>query len=64
MTKEEDLVTTAQAAKILGINRTTLGRYAKQGLLKPALVLPTGHLRWNLDDVRRQMQEIRESRED
>lgn len=57
---DDDLVTTAQAAKVLGINRTTLGRYARDGLLKPTVKLPSGHLRWSLDDLRRQMRELRE----
>lgn len=57
---QEELLTTAQAAKVFGINRTTLGRYARDGLLKPTVVLPSGHLRWSLEDLRRQMQALRE----
>lgn len=53
-------MTTAEAAKYLGINRTTLARYAREGILKPTLRLPTGHLRWNLDDIRRQLDDLRE----
>lgn len=56
-----ELLTTAQAAKFLGINRTTLGRYARDGILTPTVVLPSGHLRWNLDDLRRQMRNLRQS---
>jgi helix-turn-helix protein len=56
-----ELLTTAQAAKFLGINRTTLGPYAREGILKPTVVLPSGHLRWNLDDLRRQMPKLRQS---
>ena len=56
----QKLVTTAEAAKTLGIDRSTLARYAREGLLKPAIVLPTGHLRWSLEDLRRQMRELRE----
>jgi predicted site-specific integrase-resolvase len=56
----EELVTTSQAAKFLGINRGTLARYARDGLLKPTIVLPTGHLRWSIEDLRRQMRELRE----
>ncbi|HXV93982.1 MAG TPA: helix-turn-helix domain-containing protein [Pseudonocardia sp.] len=56
----ERLLTTAQAAEHFGINRRTLARYAKVGLLKPALVLPTGHLRWRLDDIERQLRELRQ----
>jgi predicted site-specific integrase-resolvase len=56
----DELLTTAQAAKLYGINRTTLGRYARDGLLRPTVVLPSGHLRWSLDDLRRQMRELRQ----
>lgn len=52
------LLTTAQAAEILGVDRRTLARYAKKGLLKPARELPSGHLRWDRDDLERQMREI------
>lgn len=48
----------------LGVHRRTLARYAERGWLKPTLVLPSGHMRWNLDDLRRQMREIRERPED
>jgi hypothetical protein len=60
----KDLVTTAQAAAHLGISRQTLGRYAKQGLLTPTRVLPSGHLRWNLEDIERQLKELREQGEE
>ena len=43
--------------------RPWLARYAERGLLVPTLVLPSGHLRWNLEDVRRQLREIRIRRE-
>jgi integrase len=58
--RPEKLLTTAQAAEHLGISRGTLARYARDGLLKPTLTLPTGHLRWSLEDLRRQMRELRE----
>jgi predicted site-specific integrase-resolvase len=59
----ERLLTTREAADFLGIDRRTLGRYARTGLLKPTVVLPTGHLRWDLDDLQRQMREIRQRRQ-
>jgi predicted site-specific integrase-resolvase len=62
--KPERLLTTAQAAAYLGIDRRTLGRYAQDGLLQPALTLPTGHYRWSLDDLRRQVRELRQQRPD
>jgi excisionase family DNA binding protein len=58
--RPEKLLTTAQAAEHLGISRGTLARYARNGILRPTVVLPTGHLRWSLDDLRRQMRELRE----
>ena len=60
MGEPEPLLTTAQAAKALGISRRTLSRYAMDGQLKPTLVLPSGHYRWDLDDIRAQLQRMRE----
>lgn len=54
-----DLLTTAQAARQLGISSRTLARYAQQGILEPTLVLPSGHRRWDLDDLRRQLRDLR-----
>ena len=50
----DDLVTTAQAARELGISRRTLARYVEQGLVTPELTLPSGHHRWQLRDLRRE----------
>jgi DNA-binding transcriptional MerR regulator len=55
-----ELLTTAQAASALGVSRRTLARYAERKLLTPTLVLPSGHYRWDLDDIRRQLRELRE----
>jgi predicted site-specific integrase-resolvase len=55
-----DLLTTSEAAAELGIDRRTLAKYARDGILKPALVLPSGHLRWRLEDIHRQMRELRQ----
>lgn len=54
------LLTTAGAAKVLGISRRTLSRYAQEGQLKPTLILPSGHYRWALSDIRAQLQRLRE----
>lgn len=54
-----ELLTTTQAAKVFGISGRTLARYVERGQLRPTLVLPSGHLRWDLDDVRRQLEELR-----
>jgi excisionase family DNA binding protein len=55
-----DLLTTAQAARLLGISSRTLVRYAEKGYVKPTMVLPSGHRRWDLEDVRRQLRELRQ----
>lgn len=58
------LLTTAQAADELGIAPRTLARYAKDGILVPTLTLPSGHYRWAMDDLRRQLRELREAPEE
>ncbi|MGH3587093.1 MAG: MerR family DNA-binding transcriptional regulator [Pseudonocardia sp.] len=57
-----ELLTTAQAARALGISTRTLVRYAERGYVKPEMVLPSGHRRWILEDVRRQLRELGERR--
>jgi DNA-binding transcriptional MerR regulator len=53
------MLTTAQAAKILGISSRTLARYAEREQLTPTLVLPSGHYRWALSDIREQLRALR-----
>jgi DNA-binding transcriptional MerR regulator len=55
---DDVLITTTEAAKRLGVARGTLGAYARRGLLKPTLKLPTGQLRWTMNDIRRQLAEL------
>lgn len=55
-----ELLTTAQAARQLGISARTLARYAERGILTPTVVLPSGHRRWDMADVRRQLAELRQ----
>ena len=42
----------------------TLARYAADGVLVPAKVLPSGHRRWDLDDLNRQLDAIRRQRDE
>jgi len=49
------LVATGEAARELGIDRTTLARWADAGLVTPTSRTLGGHLRWDLDDLRRQI---------
>jgi DNA-binding transcriptional MerR regulator len=64
MAAGNELLTTAQAARLLGISTRTLVRYAERGYVKPEMVLPSGHRRWILDDVRRQLCEVAQRRTD
>ncbi len=47
-----DLLTSTEAAKLLGVDRSTVVRYIRQGKL-PAIKLPSGHTRIRRDDVER-----------
>ncbi|MGD9527760.1 MAG: helix-turn-helix domain-containing protein [Pseudonocardia sp.] len=52
------LISTTQAAKALGISQSTLSRWTKAGYVRPAQRTIGGHMRWDLDDLRRQVAEI------
>ncbi|MGH3586164.1 MAG: helix-turn-helix domain-containing protein [Pseudonocardia sp.] len=56
----EEYVTTAQAAKELGISRQSLARYVTRGWLVPSRTLPSGHYRWLMSDLERQLRELRQ----
>lgn len=61
---DERLITTREAATLLGISPSTMAGYARRGVLRPAVRLPSGQLRWRIDDVRRQLDELeREARD-
>ena len=36
-----DLLSTTQAAEVIGIERSTVSRWVQQGLMRPSLKLPT-----------------------
>jgi len=46
------LITTGAAARELGIDPSTLSRWAAAGTVTPASRTAGGHLRWNLDQLR------------
>jgi predicted site-specific integrase-resolvase len=50
---------TAQAAEYFGVDRRILARYARTGQVQPTVVLPSGHLRWSLADIERQLEDFR-----
>jgi DNA-binding transcriptional MerR regulator len=53
------LLSTGEAARELGISRRTLAHYPKTGQLEPSLVLPSGYYKWDVEDIRRQLRELR-----
>lgn len=59
-----ELVSTAQAAEALNVARSTLSRWASDGLVTPAQRTVGGHLRWNVDDLRRQVDELTRRKQD
>ncbi|WP_233159505.1 helix-turn-helix domain-containing protein [Pseudonocardia sp. MH-G8] len=60
----EEYVTTAEAAKELGISRQSLARYVARGWLVPTRTLPSGHYRWRMSDLERQLRELRQRTDD
>lgn len=53
------LLTSGELANELGVSQRTIARYAREGKLTPAEITLGGHYRWDLDDVRRQLRELR-----
>jgi DNA-binding transcriptional MerR regulator len=58
------LVSTSVAARELGIARSTLQRWATQGLITPDLVTPGGHHRWDVERLREELRGKPARRED
>lgn len=52
------LVTTGAAARALGIDRSTLTRWAAAGLAKPAVRTAGGHMRWDVDHLRAELEAL------
>jgi hypothetical protein len=54
-----ELVPTGVAAKAIGVDRGTLVRWWQNGLVKPALVTPGGHARWDVEQLKRDLRAAR-----
>lgn len=52
------LVTSSELARQLGLSDRTIQRYRQRGLLKPDVVSPGGHARWDVDKVRETLREL------
>jgi excisionase family DNA binding protein len=47
----DDLLTPREAAALLGVRTTTIARWARDGLIKPAVHTPGGHRRYRRGEV-------------
>jgi excisionase family DNA binding protein len=56
----EELLTTGETAKRLGLSRSTLWRYVKTGVIEPDLITAGGHFRFDPEHVRRQLRALRQ----
>lgn len=56
----DGLVSTGVAAAAIGVDPTTLQRWAHSGLVEPALRTAGGHFRWDLDRLRARLRELGE----
>ena len=61
---DEELLTTSQLARALGLSLSSIKRYISAGQIKPDLTTPGGHYRWNVESVRRQLRELQQLRRD
>jgi predicted site-specific integrase-resolvase len=53
------LLTSSEAAKVIGISARSLSRWVQDGKLVPTLTTPGGQARWDLDDLRGQLRDQR-----
>ena len=58
MNDASELVSTGRAAQILGIDRSTLTRWAASGLVAPSSRTVGGHMRWNPAALRDQIADL------
>ncbi|MGI5233644.1 helix-turn-helix domain-containing protein [Actinoallomurus sp. CA-142502] len=47
----DDLLTPREAAALLGVRTTTIARWARDGIIKPAVHTPGGHRRYRRGEV-------------
>jgi excisionase family DNA binding protein len=51
------MLTTKEAADAIGISHRTLQRYVTEKKIRPTLRLPSGQMRWDLEDLKYQLRE-------
>lgn len=60
---ERNYLTTTEAARALDVDPTTLQRWVKKYGIRPAFVTPGKHFRWDLNDLRRQLERLHSDQE-
>lgn len=55
---DRPLTSTTEAAKAVGVARTTLGRWWREGLVTPDLITAGGHARWHVETLREQLRAL------
>lgn len=56
---ERRLISTGEAARALSVDRSTLARWQREGRVTPTRFTAGGHARWDLDDLERQVANLR-----
>lgn len=64
MTGGDRLVSTSDAARAVGVGRSTLWRWVSNGLVVPHARTAGGHLRWNVDQLRIEIAALRPTPEE
>jgi excisionase family DNA binding protein len=54
-------LTTGELAKELGVSRGAILKWQKAGWITPEFVTPGKHARWNVENVREQLQKLHET---
>jgi excisionase family DNA binding protein len=57
----DELLSTGEAARRLGVRRGTLGRWRREGKVTPTRVTAGGDARWDLAELERQIRDLAES---
>ncbi|WP_433787192.1 helix-turn-helix domain-containing protein [Actinomycetospora sp. CA-101289] len=58
MPEERRLLSTGEAARHVGVDRSTLGRWVAAGLITPTRRTVGGQYRWDLEELDAQLQDL------